>query len=353
MCIRDRPQSDWSGDQCPAQLMCAATWEYNASTSKGPFRQPIPYNSLGLQTYEGSMINATFASTGYPVIKVAEYGNVSGTWTPQGKDVFDMQAEILARGPIGCAIAPAAIFNYSSGIVRWPSSCCLNITYDVVGDNGTVTSNETTNSCNHSLAAPNSNCSLHHAIAIVGWGEDDGVQYWEVRNSWGNFWGEDGFMRVEMGKNVIGIETDCSFAVPEGWGKVPITPAPPTWMPTVQMSTGYKDHMRVYDQATVTSFWKQLTAGTWNRFGITVLSTEMDAARVREGDDGARSGNAWVLPAVCGLLLVVVGSSLYAVRVGVHRRAGSTEQPSRELGSHEPVPSDPESQERCLKSQEH
>jgi Papain family cysteine protease len=35
-----------------------------------------------------------------------------------------------------------------------------------------------------------------------------------VRNSWGEYWGEMGFFRVEMGKNLLGIEAHISWAVP-------------------------------------------------------------------------------------------------------------------------------------------
>lgn len=36
-----------------------------------------------------------------------------------------------------------------------------------------------------------------------------------IRNSWGNYWAEDGFFRLARGENMILIEDDCWYAVPE------------------------------------------------------------------------------------------------------------------------------------------
>ena len=64
---------------------------------------------------------------------------------------------------------------------------------------------------------PSSNDKLvgGHAICIVGWGVYGDVKYWIVRNSWGINWGDGGYFRIEMGKNVCDIESDVWAARPD------------------------------------------------------------------------------------------------------------------------------------------
>lgn len=54
---------------------------------------------------------------------------------------------------------------------------------------------------------------ITHAVAIVGWGTEHGIDYWVMRNSWGPNYGEHGYVRVERHHNNIGLNNYVSFPV--------------------------------------------------------------------------------------------------------------------------------------------
>jgi len=37
---------------------------------------------------------------------------------------------------------------------------------------------------------------IDHAVMLLGFGVDQGTKYWHIQNSWGNDWGEDGYLRI-------------------------------------------------------------------------------------------------------------------------------------------------------------
>jgi len=117
---------------------------------------------------------STFPPTGkcvpimqYPNVSIAEYGSISG------KEA--MMKEINARGPISCGIDASPILEYTSGIATMAGEF------------------------------------VDHVISVVGWGNDatEG-QYWIVRNSWGEYWGEMGYIRVKFG--ALHVEDQCAWA---------------------------------------------------------------------------------------------------------------------------------------------
>jgi len=108
------------------------------------------------------------------------------------KGVDQMKAELYMNGPMGCGIHATSNFeqNYHGGIysehVRFPL--------------------------------------INHEISVVGYGVDEnGTEYWIGRNSWGTYWGEYGFFKMQMYKDNLGIETNCIAATPSAT-KVEATP---------------------------------------------------------------------------------------------------------------------------------
>ena len=54
----------------------------------------------------------------------------------------------------------------------------------------------------------------NHAVLVVGYGEENNVKYWIVKNSWGTSWGENGYFRIRRGTDELGIESLAVYAVP-------------------------------------------------------------------------------------------------------------------------------------------
>jgi cathepsin L len=58
--------------------------------------------------------------------------------------------------------------------------------------------------------------NLDHAVEIVGYGEENGILYWTVRNSWSSQWGESGYVRIARTEStddvgICGIAMQPSF----------------------------------------------------------------------------------------------------------------------------------------------
>ena len=55
---------------------------------------------------------------------------------------------------------------------------------------------------------------LTHSTLVVGWGEENGMKYWKVRNSYGPTWGDKGYFMVRRGANDYGGEGENAAIIP-------------------------------------------------------------------------------------------------------------------------------------------
>mmetsp|Transcript_30559 Transcript_30559/g.88765 ORF Transcript_30559/g.88765 Transcript_30559/m.88765 type:complete len:223 (-) Transcript_30559:421-1089(-) len=164
-----------SYDTCQPYLACS-------SESKMGFCPDIDTTCTAINTCRTcSTFNVECSEIDFfPNASVAEFGVVRGE--------EDMMAEIFARGPLACGVDAEPILDYTGGVYS-------------------------DDKLTHKL--------VNHIISVYGWGVDtDGTPYWNVRNSWGEYWGEAGHFRLRRGSNDLGIESDCSWATVDTFTEV-------------------------------------------------------------------------------------------------------------------------------------
>jgi cathepsin C len=50
----------------------------------------------------------------------------------------------------------------------------------------------------------------NHLAAVIGWGTQNNTNYWIIKNSWSESWGEKGFAKFKRGVNIRSLN---DFAV--------------------------------------------------------------------------------------------------------------------------------------------
>ncbi|CAG2165316.1 unnamed protein product [Oppiella nova] len=94
-----------------------------------------------------------------------------------GVRVSDVQRELMTNGPVSATFSVYEdFFAYKTGVYH-------HLTGAVKGG---------------------------HAVKLMGWGVENGVNYWLVANSWGEVFGEKGYFKIKRGNNECGFEVILS-----------------------------------------------------------------------------------------------------------------------------------------------
>jgi len=96
-------------------------------------------------------------------------------------DEVELQAAVYMHGPVSvCFDVVDDFFEYKSGV--YTSRTCKN-----------------------------SNKDVNHAVLAVGYGTENGLDYWVIKNSWGTDWGDHGYFKMQRGVNMCGVAMCNSY----------------------------------------------------------------------------------------------------------------------------------------------
>ena len=125
--------------------------------------------------YTGTKGTCKSDKTKYVDMSVTGYKKLGSSWsTWSAVDEDEVKEFLYETGPLAIALNADPLQTYTSGILDLTSTKC-----------------------------PSS--GINHAVTLVGYGTENGVAYWIVKNSWGTSWGEKGYFRIRRGNGTCGV----------------------------------------------------------------------------------------------------------------------------------------------------
>ncbi|XP_015586901.1 digestive cysteine proteinase 1 [Cephus cinctus] len=113
---------------------------------------------------------------------VTKTAKINGFVNVTSGDPNALKIAIAKHGPVSIAIdASHKTFSFYSNGIYYDSSC------------------------------GNTEESLDHAVLAVGYGTINGKEYWQVKNSWSNYWGNDGYILMAQKDNNCGVLTAPTY----------------------------------------------------------------------------------------------------------------------------------------------
>lgn len=152
----------------------------NGGQMEGAFKYIIQNGQCDLASYP---YTSGTTKTGGTCQKCTSVAHISSCSDVKPNDQLSLKAAV-AQQPVAVAIeADTRYFQSYSGGVLDSVSCGTN---------------------------------LDHGVLVVGYGTENGIDYWLVKNSWGTTWGDNGYVKIARSSStndagICGIAMDPSF----------------------------------------------------------------------------------------------------------------------------------------------
>jgi len=140
-----------------------------------------PYTSgggdSGTCTFDASKIVAKVTTKSPPY----SYATPPCTDSCTHQDEDTLAANLVNQGPVSICVYAESWMDYAGGVYSDTAGC------------------------------PSAYTSLDHCVQLVGYNKQTSPAYWVVRNSWNTGWGVQGYIYLEMGKNICGVADEATI----------------------------------------------------------------------------------------------------------------------------------------------
>ncbi len=140
--------------------------------------------------YEGAPLESCLP---YQAVDVDCEAVTCSDWQQQARKILDW-------GNVPYSSPAAGVANIKTALMDGPVACSYTVYDDFMSYNGGV------------YEQTWGEVAGGHCVSIIGWSDADSC--WICKNSWGPGWGEDGFFRIRMGTNEVGIEDYVRWMTP-------------------------------------------------------------------------------------------------------------------------------------------
>lgn len=111
---------------------------------------------------------------------------ITGWVDIKDRDEIGLMQALVAKGPMSVGIqVPDDMLYYDTGVLK-VESCKYNVS------------------------------QIDHAVVMVGYGTENGADYYLIRNSWSTYWGDLGYIKISRG------DTDCCVSCQAGYPEVDV-----------------------------------------------------------------------------------------------------------------------------------
>jgi len=147
----------------------ASAYDYVQKAGGLETEADYPYHAVDQQCHFS-------ASNVYAKISNFKYATSRG-------DETTLQQNLVSTAPLSICLDASNWQDYQNGVMSAWGCCWLRI------------------------------CQLDHCVQLVGYDTTASTPYYIVRNSWGTDWGENGFIRLEIGTNTCGITNYATTSI--------------------------------------------------------------------------------------------------------------------------------------------